>query len=192
MGMAQAARGDETVTDEHVDVVMPIEEGRNIPAEVMAGVAAQTVPTRLWVSTNVGGRRLADARNHVKQYGKSPYVLMLDNDVAMPPGSLHAMVVHLDAHEDYGAIALCKHSNLQFATDADWLSAHHIDMSCVLFRREVLEQVTFLDRHNQERLGRKSRGCECVNCCEDIRAMGLKIGFLPNVYADHLHQEARA
>ncbi len=170
---------------------MPIEEGRNIPGEVIAGLAAQTAPTRLWVSTSVGDRRLADARNHVKQYGTSGYVLMLDNDVAMPPGSLAAMGAFLDDHADYGAIALCKHSRLEFATDADWLSAHHVDMSCVLFRREALARVTFLDRHNQERLGRKSRGCECVNCCEDIRAMGLKIGFLPNVYADHLHQQAR-
>ncbi len=179
------------MTAEPVDVVMPIEEGRNIPREVVAGLAAQTVPTRLWVSTSVGDRRHADARNHVKQYGQSSYVLMLDNDVAMPPGSLHAMVVHLDAQEDYGAIALCKHSRVEFATEADWLSADHVDMSCVLFRREVLEQVTFLDRHNQDRLGRKSRGCECANCCADIRAMGLQIGFLPNVYAEHLHQQAR-
>jgi hypothetical protein len=170
---------------------MPMEEGRNIPGDVLAALAAQDIPLRLWVSTAVGDRRHADARNNVKQYGASEHVLMLDNDTAMPPRSLGQMRDFLDAHADFGAIALCKHPRLVFATDEDWLEARHVDMSCVLFRRGVLARVTFLDRRNAERLGRKSRGCECINCCIDIRAMGLRVGFLPDVRAVHLHQAAR-
>jgi hypothetical protein len=170
---------------------MPTEEGRNIPGEVLAALLSQDVDIRLWVSTRVGDRKLADARNNVKQYGASELVLMLDNDVAMPAGSLVEMRRFLDGHADFGAIGLCKHRRIEFANDEAWLAERHIDMSCVLFRRDVLERVTFLDRHNATTLGRKSRGCECINCCNDIRAMGLRIGFLPNVYADHLHSEAQ-
>lgn len=162
-----------------------------MPGDVLAALVAQDIPLRLWVSTRVGDRKLADARNNVKEYGASDYVLMLDNDVAMPPGSLAEMRRFLDEHAEFGAIGLCKHRRIEFPTDEAWLTERHVDMSCVLFRRDVLERVTFLDRHNEDELGRKSRGCECINCCNDIRAMGLRIGFLPNVYADHLHREAQ-
>ncbi len=177
---------------EQVDVIMPLEEGRNIPGDVLTALTAQDVPVTLWVSTSVGDGQFADARNHIKQYGASRYVLMLDNDVAMPRGSLAEMCRFLDAQERYAAIGLCKHSRLRFATDDDWLTAPHVDMSCVLFRGDVLKRLTFLDRGNAARLKRKSRGCECTNCCRDIREMGLRIGFLPNVYAGHLHESARS
>ena len=92
--VAETVWRDEAMTDEREDVLMPAEEGRNIPSEVVAGLAGRTVSTRLWVSTSVGDRRLADARNHVKQYGASTSVLMLENDVAMPPESLTALSAH--------------------------------------------------------------------------------------------------
>lgn len=42
---------DSKMTDELIDVVMPIEEGQFIPHEVIEGILRQDYPVRLWVST---------------------------------------------------------------------------------------------------------------------------------------------
>lgn len=173
-----------------LDIVMPIQEGRFIPQEVLSGILHQGVPSRLWVSTRFSNRDYADARNQVKQFGKSKFVLMLDNDIVLPPDSLKRMVDFLDSRPDFGAIGLCKHKRFTYSTDEAWLRPAHVDMSCVLFRLEVLQQITFVDHANAARLGRKVFGCECAGVCHDMKRMGLGIGFLPRVYVDHLHNES--
>ncbi len=171
-----------------IDIVMPIQEGRYVPQAALEGILQQGVPFRLWISTRFSEGQYADARNQVKQYGQSKFVLMLDNDIVMPPGTLKQMVEFLGAHPDYGAIALCKHPSLGLETEEAFLHATHVDMSCVLFRQEILDEITFVDGRNAGKLGRTQLAgqCECSNCCYDIRQMGLEIGFLPNIYAQHL------
>jgi len=175
-----------------LDIVMPIEEGRYIPQEVLEGMLHQDLPFRLWVSTRFYNGQYVDARNQVKRYGTSPYVLMLDNDIVMPSGSLKQMISFLDSHPTYGAIALCKHSGLRFDTDDGFLHAHHVDMSCVLFRKGTLDRITFVDAQSAGKAGRANLvgQCECANCCHDIRQMGLEIGFLPHIYVRHLHHSS--
>ena len=172
-----------------LDIVMPVEEGRFIPPEVLDGILRQGVPFRLWVSTRYGDRQVADARDQVKRYGQSPHVLMLDNDIVLPPDGLKRMSDFLDAQPGFGAIALCKHPSLPFADDDAYLNAFHVDMSCVLFRKDVLDRLTFVDARNANRAGREQLAglCECANACADIRATSLRIGFLPRLYAEHLH-----
>jgi len=171
-----------------VDIVMPVEEGRYIPQEVLEGIIEQETPFRLWISTRFSDGQYADARNQVKQYGESELVLMLDNDIVMPSKGLEQMIEFLHTHPDYGAIGLWKHSNLG-QIDETFLHATHVDMSCVLFRKEILDKIVFVDHNNAEKVGRKDLAgqCECANCCYDIRQMGLEIGFLPGVYAQHIH-----
>jgi len=172
-----------------IDIVMPVEEGRHIPQEVLEGILRQGIPFRLWVSTRFSRGQYADARNQVKQYGRSEFVLMLDNDIVLPPEALERMIEFLKTHSNYGAIALCKHPQLNFKTEKDFLQAEHVDMSCVLFRKMVLDQITFVDHRNAGKIGRKQLAgqCECANCCFDMRQMGWEIGFLPYVYVQHLH-----
>ena len=175
-----------------IDIIMPLRDGRPMAQAVVDGIVRQGFPYRLWVSTHPT-KGTADARNHVKQLATTDYTLMLTGDMVLPDGGLQRVVDFLDEHADYGAIGLCRHPNRRFYRVDEWLNAHHVDMSCVLFRRDVLAKITFADNWNAARVGReKLMGpCECANCCHDIRAMGLRIGFVPEVYVEHLDHPPR-
>lgn len=160
---------------EAIDVVMPIQEGRYIPLAVLRGLVGQDVVARLWTSTQYSRADFASARNNVKKYGRTDKVLMLDNDIVLPEGALSRMCQFLNTHKHYAAIALSKREKPVSSDEA--IDAKHIDMSCVLFRRSMLERITF----------RQGSGtCECQGCCDDIRRMGLSIGLLTGVKADHI------
>jgi len=177
---------------ELIDIVMPLREGRDIAEDVLRGVAGQDRPIRLWIGAQPTDGT-ADARNAVKAYGRTPYVLMLDADIVLLDGVLGRMSDFLDQHPAYGAIGLCRHTARRFFRRDEWLKAHHVDMSCVLFRRDVLSSITFADKYNASRVGREklAGGCECANACYDIRRMGLQIGFLPEVYVRHVPHPPR-
>ena len=110
---------------------------------------------------------------------------MLDNDVILPAGVVKKMMDFLMSHPNYAAIALAKH---------DWTSSlkevitpPHVDMSCVLFRKEILDEITFSEPRKEGRqLPEPYGGCECAQCCFDIREKGLEIGFLPGFYVRHI------
>ena len=160
---------------------MPIEESRFIPRAVMEGILAQNYNFRLWVSTKYSsGRDYAKARNNVKQYGSSSMVLMLDNDIILPPKAVELMHEFLNKHEEYAAIGISKNS-IPIASSEVW-DADHVDMSCVLFRRKILDKITFSQGSSSPDKGQ----CECLQCCHDIRQMGMKIGFLTNIQAYHI------
>lgn len=114
--------------------------------------------------------------------GQTPYVLMLDDEILLPEESLKRMADFLDEHSDFGAIGLCKHRSLNFASDEGFLNAFHVDMSCVLFRKGVLEAITFADTHNAQKLGRErlAGGCECANACHDDGLSGHDGGAAKN------------
>jgi len=115
---------------------MPVEEGRFIPHEALAGIAGPGFSMRLWVSTQHSGGDYAGARNNVKQYALTDRTLMLDNDVVLTPGCVRRLWDFLDANGDYAAVALSKHNAPAGRTEVEDYT--HIDMSCVLFRREML------------------------------------------------------
>ena len=167
-----------------LDIVMPIKEGRYLPHEVLQALLEQEIPFRLFVSTKVSDGDYPAARNNIKQYGKSNFVLMLDNDVVLPPNGLSQMVEFLETHAEYGAIGIPK-IEFEHRTDEDMRHSEHVDMSCVVFRREVLEALTF--RFPQFQGVQSGGSCECAQACRDIRAIGLEIGFLPHLQAQHLY-----
>ena len=130
----------------HVDVLMAIKEGRFIPQKVLAGLASQNMPLRLWASTMVSDGDYAKARNHIKEYAQpGSYALMLDNDMILPDGILRAMTEFLDAHDDFAAIALQKRTSKPagFSEPLVIDERDHVDMSCVLFRSDDLLALTF-------------------------------------------------
>ncbi len=166
-----------------IDIVMPMKEGRYVPQEVLDSLLRQGIPFRLFVSTKVSNGDFPAARNNIKQYGRSEFVLMLDNDIVLPDGALSKMRDFLQSHAEYAAIGLPKQDFT--AMSQEWLlHALHVDMSCVLFRGEILEQLTFRWPPPDE--GAAAGGCECGQACRDLRRMGWEIGFLPGMYAGHI------
>ncbi len=172
-----------------IDVLMPTKEGRFIPEAVLQGLLRQNISFRLWVSTVVSDGDYAKARNHIKQYAYSePYVLMLDNDIILPEGGLDAMMKFLDSHEDFAAIALRKGQAFESEEPSDPPMAEepeHINMSCVLFRTAELKSLTFGYPGGAD-FQRRS-GCECIKACQDIRAIGKRIGFIQGIAAGHIY-----
>ena len=166
---------EENDDDPFVDVVMPLQEGRFIHSEVMKGLSNQCVKTRLWTSTLVSNGDFAAARNQVKQYARSKYVLMLDNDMVLPEGALERMIKFLDKHKDFGAVALSKRHTPNPAL-GEVEVAVHIDAGGTLWRNELYQKITYQFRGS----------CECMASCEDLRAMGYEIGMLTGTHAKHI------
>lgn len=123
---------------------------------------------------------LAQARNAVKQYAETEYVLMLDNDVVIPPRGLESMVKFLDGYCEFGAIALAKcPSCVPPILNTDTVSEPaHVDQSCVLWRGDVLKAHVFRTARDY---------CDCLPTCEDLRSKGVRIGFMPKLICHH-HQ----
>lgn len=158
-----------------LDVLMPVQEGRFIHSEVMRSLCNQNVKMRLWTSTLVSNGDTASARNQVKQYGQSDYILMTDNDLVLPDDAVERMVRFLDNQSDFGAIALSKkHIPDPALGEVEVLT--HIDAGPVMWRKEVFDKITYQFRGS----------CECMASCEDIRALGYEIGFLTGIYAKHI------
>ncbi len=166
-----------------IDIIMPIKEGRFIPQEVLDALLAQGIPFRLFVSTRISRGDYPAARNNVKQYGRSPLALMLDNDIVLPGESLSRMIRFLEEHPGYGAIGLPK-QDFSRLSDEELLHARHVDMSCVLFRQEALSELTF--RWPPPGEDAATGGCECAQACRDLRRMGWEIGFLLGLCAKHI------
>lgn len=170
-----------------IDIVMPVVQGRLIPPEVLMGTLWHFgIRTNLIVSTAFPSN-LAQARNAVKLYAETPRVLMLDNDVVMPPRSLEVMLSFLDAHPDFGAIALAKRpSCVEPLLDETCVTEPaHVDMSCVLWRGLVLKEHVF-------RTTSDASHCDCLPACSDLRANGQRIGFLPKWVCTHFENTETA
>jgi hypothetical protein len=112
---------------------------------------------------------IAAARNTVKRLGNSPLAFFLDRDVVLPPGVIPALASALEQNPRYGALGV-DYGPPQPSP------APHVAMGAVLFRREVLERITFRTA---------PRRCECQCCCDDLRALGYEIDYLPGWRAEH-------
>ena len=113
---------------------------------------------------------IARARNVVKAQGDAPLAMFLDRDVILPPGALHALATALSADASYGALGI-DYGPLQTSRTP------HVAMGAVMFPRKALDRVTF-----RAEPGR----CECQCCCDDLRALGFKVEYLPGYRAGHL------
>ena len=158
-----------------IDILIPMCPDRFLPESVMNSIIEQEVPFNLFLS-NSRGDGAANARNHVlsmwKNFaGKSDLVLATDNDLLLPSGSLNCMILFLRDNKKFGAIAL--HRN---QTPESVLEDQHINAGPVLYRSEVLEQINY---HND-------LGCECMGMSHDVRALGWRIGYLPNWRYGHI------
>jgi hypothetical protein len=161
-----------------IDVAMPVQAGRFIPMDVLVGLLLGGEPFRLIVSTAYPSN-LANARNHAVQYAESQWVLMLDNDCIIPPKSLTLMRRFLEVHSGFGAIAIAKFPSCvdPYLYEDNVSEPDHVDMSCVLWRQDVLRQIRFRTE--------ESVYCDCLPACRDVRALNKRIGFLPKIFCRH-------
>ena len=158
-----------------IDILIPMCPDRYMPESVLKSIIEQGVLFNLFLS-NSRGDGAANARNHVLNLWKdsthkSEYVLTTDNDLLLPDDSLNCMILFLRDNRSFGAIAL--HRN---QTPTTVLEDDHINAGPVLYRSEVLEQITY---HN-------NLGCECMGMSRDVREAGWRIGYLPNWRYSHI------
>ena len=164
---------------EHIDILIACSPDRYFPQLVMDHLLIQGIPIRLFFS-NAKGDGAASARNFVKNMwqnsnDKSHYVLMTDNDIIFPDGSLQAMINFLDRHQDFAAISLHRNDAPQIP-ETEASEPGHVNAGPVLFRSEVYNQISY---HNND-------GCECQGMSNDVRRLGYRIGYLGQWKYDHI------
>jgi hypothetical protein len=118
---------------------------------------------------------IARARNEGKSLGTAPWVMFVDDDVVLGPGSVARLVEGL--RRKTGFAALGADSAAEMAGEwQNWDYPRHVGMAATLFRRERLQELTF----------RWAAGkCECQCCCDDLRKAGFGIGYLGEATAWH-------
>ncbi len=97
--------------------------------------------------------------------------MFLDDDVIPGPECIRRLLTALTRWPAFAAVA------------ADYLGesqgrvhSGHVGMGATLFRRSALERIRF--RNTADR-------CECQCCCDDLRALGLNVGYVPTAHAEH-------
>ena len=165
---------------DYLDVLIVCGPERYIPQLVFDHLLIQKVPIRFFIS-NVKGDGAASARNFLKEMwnpvtNKSKYVLMTDNDLYFPEGTLLKMIDFLDKNQDFAAISLHRHEIPKFVQESK-----HINAGPVLYRSEIFEKIRY---HNND-------GCECQGMTNDIKKMGHRIGYLNGSKYEHIEDTRR-
>ena len=114
---------------------------------------------------------IARARNEAIELSKSPWLMFLDDDVAMAPDCVARLHHALVARPNFAAFGA------DYLGEARRGSSPHVSMGATLFRRSALNATPF--RWEPQK-------CECLCCCEDVRARGSRIEYLPSARAWHL------
>jgi hypothetical protein len=162
----------------HVDVVILSRDLSPLSAEVQRGLDRQQ-GVRLNVHRVVGAPQAGDAnrwqtiaraRNTGKRQGSAPWLMFLDDDVELEPGTVPRLVAALRDAPRFAALAA------DYGDRVAQSPALHVTMGATLFRRSALALFAF-----RWEPGR----CECQCCCDDLRRHLLGIGYCPGVRARH-------
>ena len=175
-----------------LDIAMPIQEGRYLPQAVLASIELQACPYRLWLSTRFSSGETAAMRQNVMDMalrGPSEFVLATDNDLVFSDGDFQAMVEFLIANPDFAGIAISKGAEKNPDDPGGVSEDPHVDAGPVMFRKSA-----FTNDHQDPETGQFERlaysnksGCECQSLCNDIRRLGMRIGFLNGRRVHHMH-----
>jgi hypothetical protein len=161
-----------------VDVVILSRDASPLDPRVERGLAAQPgVRLRVHRLTQPPDpahpnrwEAIAAKRNLGKRLGSAPWLMFVDDDVELAPGTIARLLAGLRAAPQYAALA---------ADYRDYPDKHpptHVAMGATLFRRSALALIRF-----RWEPGR----CECQCCCDDLRRHALGIGYAPDVRAKH-------
>jgi glycosyltransferase involved in cell wall biosynthesis len=170
---------------ESIDLILLKQAGQVVPQPVLDALERQgQVSLHLHV---ISGERfptdrnrwdtICRARNRAKSLGTSPAVMFLDSDVVLPDKTIEQLVAALQQDAKLAAVAA------DYLGEAGRQTLGHVGMGATLFRRDVLNRVTFR-WENQK--------CECLCCCEDLRRSGWRIEYLSDLKAMHLNPRRQA
>ncbi len=166
-----------------VDIFVLTKDDQPIDSRVAAGIRNQ-VGIRLRLNQIVAKPRaneanriatIARGRNMACDRVKAPWVMFVDDDVLLQANCVAGLVDFLQRNPAYGAAAsdYLKESHASSRTD-------HVGMGATLFRAEVLKSITFRSSVNH---------CECSNCCRDLRANGIGIGYVDGSESLHISRD---
>lgn len=167
----------------HVDLILLSRDDSPPRLDVWRGIESQS-GVHLVVHRVIGSPRpddpnrwetIARARNQAKSVGASPLVMLLDDDVVLAPDCVARLATTLTRQPRFAALAADSAGEMDRAWE-HWDYPSHVGMAAVLFRRAALASVTFRWEAGK---------CECLCCCEDLRAAGWGIGYLQGAIAWH-------
>ncbi len=167
----------------HVDLILLSRDLAPPRPDVWAGIQAQRgVVLRIHRLTGTPRpedanrwQTIARARNQGRTLGASPWVMCLDDDVVLEPDCLAQLVAGLQRRPEFAALASDSAGEMSRIWE-HWDYPSHVGMAAVMFRRQRLAELTFRWEHGR---------CECLCCCEDLRAVSQGIGYHPGALAWH-------
>ena len=168
----------------HVDVILLSRDLSPPAPDVWEGIRSQA-GVNLVIHRQVGTPRpgdrnrwetIARARNEARAVGSCPWVMLLDDDVVLGPACLDTPGSRaLEQRPEFAALGADSAGEMNRPGES-WDRPSHVGMAAVMFRREALAGLTFRWEGDK---------CECLCCCEDLRAAGWGIGYQPGALAWH-------
>jgi hypothetical protein len=166
-----------------VDLVILSRDLAPLRQDVISGIEIQK-GVRLLVHRVVGARLSSDstrwetiarARNAAKRLGTAPWIMYLDDDVVLGEECVARLLAGLIRRSEFAALGADSAGEMRRGLD-HWDYPRHVGMAAIMFRRERLANLTFRWEAGK---------CECLCCCEDLRRVGLAIGYLQGATAWH-------
>ena len=165
---------------EFVDVVLLHRPGDVPNREVVDAITSQ-VGVQVRLHTHVGYPEASDfnrwftiarARNAMKNYGTSPWVMLVDDDVVLDRDCITNLLLQLKQNAHLGVVGADYSNDLGQANRQG-----HISLGATLWRRGVLSRLNFRAT---------KRLCECWCAAHDLRHNGVGIDYCKTARAKHL------
>lgn len=156
-----------------ITVLIPFADGHALSNEVLKGLAMQTVSINLMPLSRPevhdplvipGNPNSCPNKNLLKELALKLYpdadkfMIMNRTVVFKALNTVERMIHFLDTNEEFGAVAWNRYNEWHSENE----TLDHINISCIVVRRYVLERIKFYNTNNR---------CDCSNFTADIRLL---------------------